>query len=509
MSLEETEPQNQTLDHVLGWLEDSMSLNPLLGFDDPYLLQEFDGSQTWEWDQTQDPELGFLHTYSEDLNTYLGCEATNLEVVTGAPVTGSDPPPEAQQSNDQSKKRNRDGLNEAQKVKRSARSKRNANKSSEKSFKDGNKEERWAEQLLNPCAMAITANNSSRVQHYLCVLSELASSSGDANHRLAAFGLRALQHHLSSSSSSWHVVNFASAEVKMFQKSLLKFYEVSPWFALPNNMANSAILQILTQEPKDDKKVLHVLDIGVSHGMQWPTLLEALSCRPEGPPTRVRITIVSNQTGDIPFSVGPPAYNYGSQLIGFARSLNINLQVSVVDKFQLIDTSPHESLIVCTQFRLHQLKHSVPDERSEVLVALRSLKPKGVVLCENNGDSISNGDFAARFSKKLEYMWKFLDSTSSGFIEEKNSEERNLMEGEATKVLMNGGEILNEGKDQWYERMIKAGFVAQAFREDAIDGAKSLLRKYDNNWEISMEDENTFCGLMWKGEAVSFCSLWK
>lgn len=507
MSLEETEPQNQTLDHVLGWLEDSMSLTPLPGFNDSYLLQEFDGSQTWEWDQTQDLEHGFLHNYSQEaVNAYVGCEATNLEVVTGAPATDSDPPPGLQQPNDQSKKRNRDGLIEAQQVKRSARSKRNANKSSEKSCKDGNKEERWAEQLLNPCALAITTNNSSRVQHYLCVLSELASSSGDANHRLAAFGLRALQQHISFSSVS-SSVTFASADVKMFQKTLLKFYEVSPWFALPNNMANSAILQIVAQDPRD-RKDLHVLDIGVSHGMQWPTLLEALSCRPEGPPPCVRITVVSDLTADIPFSVGPPAYKYGSQLISFARSLNINLQISVLDKFQLVDTSPRETLIVCAQFRLHQLKHSFPDERCEALRTLRSLKPKGVVLCENNGECSGSEDFAARLSKKLEYLWKFLDSTSCGFKEENNSEERKLMEGEATKVLMNGGEI-NEGKDKWYERMRKAGFVAEAFGEDAIDGAKSLLRRYDNNWEISMEDGNTFCGLMWKGEAVSFCSLWK
>ncbi|ESQ48588.1 hypothetical protein EUTSA_v10020543mg [Eutrema salsugineum] len=507
MSLEETEPPNQTLDQVLGWLEDSMSLTPLPEFDDSYLLHEFDGSQTWEWDQAQDPGYDFIHSYSQDLSALMGCEATNLEVVTGAPVISSDPPPVFHQPNEQSMKRNHDGLIDDQLVKRSARSKRKAKKSSEMSCKDGNKEKRWAEQLLNPCALAITARNSSRVQHYLCVLSELASSSGDANHRLAVFGLQALQHHISTSSSVTSSVTFASAEVKMFQKTLLKFYEVSPWFALPNNMANSAILQILAQDPRD-KKDLHILDIGVSHGMQWPTLLEALCCRPEGPPPRVRITIVSHLTADIPFSVGPPDYNYGSQLIGFARSLNINLQINVVDKFlQLSDTSSHETVIVCAQFRLHQLKQSTPDEKSEALRALRNLKPKGVVLCEYNGEYSSSGDFAAGFARKLEYLWKFLDSTSYGFKEE-SSEERKLMEGEAAKVLMSSGEM-NEGKDIWYERMRKAGFAAEAFGEDAIDGAKSLLRKYDSNWELRMEDEDTFAGLLWKGEAVSFCSLWK
>ncbi|BAB02334.1 unnamed protein product [Arabidopsis thaliana] len=56
---------------------------------------------------------------------------------------------------------------------------------------------------------------------------------------------------------------------------------------------------------------------------------------------------------------------------------------------------------------LHQLKHSILDERSEALKALRSLGPKGVVLCENNGECSRSIDFAAGFSKKLDYLWMF------------------------------------------------------------------------------------------------------
>ncbi|VVA97569.1 unnamed protein product [Arabis nemorensis] len=54
---------------------------------------------------------------------------------------------------------------------------------------------------------------------------------------------------LASTFQGLHPSEEPSAEVKMFQKT--------------NNMANSSILQILAQEPKD-KKDLHVLDIGVS-----------------------------------------------------------------------------------------------------------------------------------------------------------------------------------------------------------------------------------------------------
>ena len=59
------------------------------------------------------------------------------------------------------------------------------------------------------------------------------------------------------------------------------------------------------------------------------------------------------------------------------------------------------------------------------------------------------------------------------------------------------------------ERMKEAGFVEEVFGEDAIDGGRALLRKYESNWEMKVEDDNRSVGLWWKGQSVSFCSLWK
>ncbi|CAN1218449.1 Protein NODULATION SIGNALING PATHWAY 1 [Linum perenne] len=391
-----------------------------------------------------------------------------------------------------------------------------------------NKEGRWAEQLLNPCAAAITAGNFSRVQHLLYVLHELSSLTGSANHRLAAYGLRALTHHLSASNSSPAAaaptgsITFAATESRFFQKSLLKFYEVSPWFSFPNKIANASILQILGQEI-DPLRNLHILDIGVSHGVQWPTLLEALTRRSGGPPPLVRITMVtaaiegsSDQISEPPFSIGPPGDNFASRLLCFAKSMNINLQINRLESRPLQNLNPQviskdgeEILVVCAQFRLHHLNHNNPDERSEFLRVLRSLEPKGVILSENNMDCSCNGcvDYSSGFSRRVEYLWRFLDSTSSAF-KGRESEERRMMEGEAAKALTNRGEM-NERKEQWCERMRGVGFSGEGFCEDAIDEARALLRKHDNNWEMRVEEKDGFVGLWWKGQPVSFCSLWK
>ncbi|CAI0419103.1 unnamed protein product [Linum tenue] len=396
--------------------------------------------------------------------------------------------------------------------------------------KDGsNKEGRWAEQLLNPCAAAIAAANFSRVQHLLYVLHELSSLTGSANHRLAAYGLRSLTHHLSPASppppaTAAGSITFATTEPKFFQKSLLKFYEVSPWFSFPNKIANASILQILGQET-DPLRNLHILDIGVSHGVQWPTLLEALTRRTGGPPPLVRITLLTaaametNQIGETPFSIGPPGDNFATRLLCFAKSMNINLQINRLDNRplqtlnpQIIDTNHEETLIVCAQFRLHGLSHNNPDERTEFLKTLRRLEPKGVVLSENNMDCSCNGcvDFPTGFSRRVEYLWRFLDSTSSAF-KGRESEERRMMEGEAARALVRGGggEMKNERKEKWCERMRGVGFCGEGFGEDAIDEARALLRKHDGNWEMRVEERDGFVGLWWKGQPVSFCSLWK
>ncbi|CAL0326132.1 unnamed protein product [Lupinus luteus] len=542
---------HQTSDHILDWLESSVSYFPSF-LDEPYNSGEIQEYQLWDQE-----DQNIISQYHIDANIdSLNAINTNTIAAATSTTTSTTPPEPYDSSNNitlsdlPKKKSSTDVLSlkpsqnhKYKKIKsrsmnkpengdtvikgtttvtrKSSGNKKGSAKANANNLNNrNNKEGRWAEQLLNPCAVAISGGNLNRVQHLLYVLNELASPTGDANHRLAAHGLKALTQHLSSSSSatSSSVVTFASAEPRLFQKSLLKFYEVSPWFSFPNNIANASILQVLAEAP-NSMRTLHILDIGVSHGMQWPIFLEALSRRPGGPPPLVRLTVVTaenEQNKETPFSVGPPGDNFSSRLLGFAKSMNINLQIKKLDNHplqilnaQIIDTSPNETFIVCAQFRLHHLNHNASNERNEFLKVLRNMEPQGVILSENNMECCCNscGNFAEGFGRRVEYLWRFLDSTSSAF-KGRECDERRVMEGEATKILTNQHEM-NEGKEKWFERMKEAGFVWHVFGEDAIDGGQALLRKYDSNWEMKVEENNTSVVLRWKGQPVSFCSLWK
>ncbi|KAI3759790.1 hypothetical protein L6452_07849 [Arctium lappa] len=496
-------------DPISDWLEDSISYLPSF-LDDPYESTNVI-DDCW-WVPAQDLQQQLLTT------TLLTSNSLNNSACKTAadPLIVSDHPKPL--VSDLSKKRKAPEDLVPRPVVQ-VKSKRGQGKST----KDGcsrvnNKNGRWAEQLLMPCAAAITAGNVTRVRHLLFVLRELASPTGDANYRLASHGLQALTHHLSSTKVAAPAINFSTVKPRFFQQSLINFNDINPWFTIPNNIANNSILQVLAEHDRGSHANLHILDIGVSHGVQWPTLLEALSRRPGGPPPLVRLTVAPPTFEDhqIPFANSPPGYDFISNILRFANEYKINLHINKLDNCplqnlnaQTIKSSPDETLIVCAQFRLHNLNHNNPDNRTEFLKLMLTLDPKGVILSDNNMDCSCNScsTFETGFARRLEYLWSFLDSTSVAF-KGREMEERKMMEGEASKALINMCGM-NERKEKWGERMRGVGFVADVFREDVMDGARSLLRKYDNNWDLRAEERNGCVELWWKGQAVSFCSLWK
>ncbi|VAH51911.1 unnamed protein product [Triticum turgidum subsp. durum] len=377
---------------------------------------------------------------------------------------------------------------------------------------------RWAEQLLGPCAVAVEARNLSRVQHLFYVLGELAAFSGDANHRLAAYGLRALSLRLPAAvgpaaASAVRVPaacesptpSFAGAEPRLFRASLIKFHEVSPWFTLPNTLANAAISQLASAAPRP----LHLVDIGISHGVQWPTLLESLTRMAAGrAPPSVRLTVVA--TPPVPFSASPPGYDFSPHLLRYAKSIKLDLEISraaSLDPAHGLCTTPDEALVVCLQFRLG---HVTAEERTDIIRRVKDLKPHLVVLSEL--DVGGNGSAAGEFTARLELLWRFLESTHAAF-KGRDGEDRRLLEAEAGTAVAVAAAREAMGREGWRDRMTAAGFEQVAFGGEAVESARSLLRKYDNGWEMSTAAAATGGGgavaLRWKGQPVSFCSLWR
>ncbi|CAD6223107.1 unnamed protein product [Miscanthus lutarioriparius] len=393
---------------------------------------------------------------------------------------------------------------------------------------NSDREARWAEQLLNPCAAAIEAGNLPRTQHLLYVLSELASFSGEPNHRLAAHGLRALTRRLPHAvgqaaaatvkmpSCECPTPVFSGVDPRLFRASLIRFNEVSPWFAVPNALANSAIAQARSTKGEVTEPLqVHVVDIGVSHGVQWPTLFEALTRVPRGStPPSVRLTVAGpTATPPVPFSASPPGYDCSPQLLRYAKSIDLDLGIV---QAPCLDTlhgtlTPGETLIVCLQFRLGL---ATADEQAAILRTVRDLNPELMVLTELDGGG-GHSDYSAdsEFAARLELLWRFLDSTAAAF-KGMDADERRVMEAEAGTALAptaRRGAAVGGGRESWRARLAAAGFEEAAFGGEAVETAKALLRKYDGGWELVPPSLSAAAavGLRWKGQPVSFCSLWR
>nr|XP_043626874.1 protein NODULATION SIGNALING PATHWAY 1-like [Erigeron canadensis] len=512
------EELNPDLDpgHILDWLEDSMPHVPLI-LDDLYGTADDITDPWWGLDSIDD-NINFADSFSNTVSSTTSSSPADHLIIA------CEQPPHETVSDQLKKRKGPEDHMPIPQGKRASGNKKGTTKSTKGTINSDNNG-RWAEQLLNPCAAAISLGNVTRVQHLLFVLQELASPTGDANYRLASHGMQALLNHLSSVTNTpakvvIPAVSFGTSTPRFFTQSLIKFNEINPWFTIPNSIANNAILQVLSEQDHihGSCKTLHILDVGVSHGFQWPTLLEALSRRPGGPPPLVRLTVVppTLDNHQIPFANCPPGYDFASNILRYAKDVHVNLQINKLDNFPLenlnaqsINTSPDETLIICAQFRLHNLNHTKPDTRTEFLNIIQSMQPQGVILSDNNIDCICNNcsGFDSRFSQSLDYLWSFLDSTSVAF-KGRDMEERRLLEGEAAKALMNTCEM-NEKKDKWGERMSSVGFVENAFAEDVVDQARALLKKYDSHWEMKVEEKDGSLGLWWKGQPISFCSLWK
>ncbi|KAF3323436.1 nodulation-signaling pathway 1 protein [Carex littledalei] len=479
-------PQN----HFSEWIEqDSISIEQDSISILPSFVDEITNYDWWDHDETFDHPPATIPAAPSP---------TSIKTPTLSPSSPS-PHPEL------SKKR-KENTNSSDTSRKASSGKKTTSKSAA-----GNpvKDARWAEQLLNPCVMAIETGNVSRAQHLIYVLQELASISGDINHRLSYHGLRILTRHLYSNSVATMVKlppcespiqSYVTAEAKLFRSTVIKFHEISPWFAIPNSLANSTIIKNLSRE-NSSSRVLHIVDLGVSHGVQWPTLLEALTHLPKGAPPLVRLTIANNVLPPVPFSVPPPGYNFPSHLIRYSKSINLNLQISQVESLmpQDLTLTPGEKLVICAQFRIGNYK--------DTLCSVRELNPDLVIVSELDGSEncASSGGFPGRFAVNLEMLWRFLDSTGAAF-KGRDCAERKTMEGEAAQILDGPG---IEGRERWREMMFGLGFREEGFGDESIETAKALLRKYDGNWEMKAERAVAAVRLRWKGQLVSFCSLWK
>ncbi|XP_076934061.1 protein SCARECROW-like [Bidens hawaiensis] len=358
--------------------------------------------------------------------------------------------------------------------------------------------------LLLQCAEAVSANNIEEANKMLLEISELSTPYGTAAQRVAAYFSEAMSARLMTSSlgifSTLPPNITVTHGLKKMTSAFQIFNGISLFVKFSHFTTNQAIQEAFEREDR-----VHIIDLDIMQGLQWPGLFHILASRPGGPPF-VRLTGLGNSLDALEAT--------GKRLSDFADKLGLPFEFSAVaDKvgnlnLERLKVSKREAVAV------HWLQHSLYDvtgSDTNTLWFLQRLAPKVVTVVEQ--DLSHAGSFLGRFVEAIHYYSALFDSLGSSYGEE--SEERHVVEQqllskEIRNVLAIGGPSRSgEVKfNNWREKLEQCGFKGISLAGNAAAQATLLLGMFPSNGYTLVEDKGTL-KLGWKDLCLLTASAWR
>jgi hypothetical protein len=210
--------------------------------------------------------------------------------------------------------------------------------------------------LLLQCAESVNSDDLDEAQRALLEIAELATPFGTSTQRVAAYFAEAMSARLVSSCLGLYapLPNAASPAASRLVSSRIAaafqvFNGISPFVKFSHFTANQAIQEAFEREDR-----VHIVDLDIMQGLQWPGLFHILASRPGGPP-RVRLTGLGASMEALEAT--------GKRLSDFAETLGLPFEFfPVAEKAGNLDP---EKLGVDTRRReavaVHWLHHSLYD----------------------------------------------------------------------------------------------------------------------------------------------------
>ncbi|KAK7395937.1 hypothetical protein VNO78_16561 [Psophocarpus tetragonolobus] len=349
--------------------------------------------------------------------------------------------------------------------------------------------------LLLACAEAVAKEEYMVARRYLHHLNRVVTPLGDSMQRVAACFTESLSARLNSTLTA----PSDSLEVlKVYQI----VYQACPYVKFAHFTANQAIFEAFDSEDR-----VHVIDLDILQGYQWPAFMQALAARPSGPPF-LRIT-----------GLGPSLDHVretGRCLTHLAHSLRIPFEFHPL-AHPLHDLSPSmlhrrvgEALAVNAVNRLHRLPshHLGP-----LLSMIRDQAPNIVTLVEQ--EASHNGPyFLGRFLEALHYYSAIFDSLDATFppdSAQRAKVEQYIFAPEIRNIVAcEGAERFerHERLDKWRKIMEGKGFKGVPLSPNAVTQSKILLGLYSCDGYRLTEDKGCLL-LGWQDRAIVAASAWR
>lgn len=368
--------------------------------------------------------------------------------------------------------------------------------------------------VLLACAEAVGCRDTTLAESMLSKIWTTVSPYGDSLQRVSycfALGLKSRLDLLHNNVNPNGMIfpngvfeNSISREEKLEAFHLL--YQTTPYLAFGFMAANEAILDA------SSKETLHVIDLGMDHTLQWPSLFRSLASRPEGP-RKIRITGLVDEKNLTELN------NKMELLVQEAISLGVELDFRLVSEpvktstltQEKLDIKEGETMIVNSIMHLHKYVKESRGSLKAILQAIKKLNPTLVTMVEQ--DANHNGPFfLGRFLESLHYYSAIFDSLEARLprnsLQRLNIERYHLAEEIRNIVAYEGSDRVerHERADQWRRQFGRAGFQVVGFK--CLSQARMMLSVYGcDGYTLGCEKGCLLLG--WKGRPIMLASAWQ
>ncbi|EHA8589125.1 DELLA protein RGL1-like [Cocos nucifera] len=353
--------------------------------------------------------------------------------------------------------------------------------------------------LLLACAEAVAKDDYLAARRYLHHLNHVVSPIGDSMQRVASCFSDALAARLSPSPSTKPFPPPSLDTLKIYQI----LYQACPYVKFAHFTANQAIFEAFESEDR-----VHVVDLDILQGYQWPAFLQALAARPGGPPA-LRIT-----------GVGHPAElvrQTGRHLAELAHSLRVPFEFHPAVADRLEDLRPsmlHRCVGEALAVNAVCLLHRVPGSHlGQLLSMIRDQAPKIVTLVEKEA-SHNGPHFLGRFLEALHYYSALFDSLDATFPADSAARakvEQYIFAPEIKNIVASEGAervARHEKLERWRKVMEGRGFKGVALSANSVNQSRILLGLYACDGYRLTEDNG--CMLLgWQDRAIIAASAWR
>lgn len=364
--------------------------------------------------------------------------------------------------------------------------------------------------LLLRCAEAVAMDQLPEARDLLPEIAELASPFGSSPERVAAyFGDALCARVLSSYLGAYSPLALrplAAAQSRRISGAFQAYNALSPLVKFSHFTANQAIFQALDGEDR-----VHVIDLDIMQGLQWPGLFHILASRPTKPRS-LRITGLGASLDVLEAT--------GRRLADFAASLGLPFEFRpiegkighVADAAALLGPRHHGEATVVHW--MHHCLYDVTGSDAGTVRLLKSLRPKLITIVEQ--DLGHSGDFLGRFVEALHYYSALFDALGDGAgaaeeeAAERHAVERQLLGAEIRNIVAVGGpKRTGEVRvERWGDELRRAGFRPVTLAGSPAAQARLLLGMYP--WKgYTLVEEDGCLKLGWKDLSLLTASSWE